>query len=173
MARDLKEIFFRLDGAWASFELMSIRKREDYLKPFHVRRCKIDDQVDFEAPEEARNATEASVLIEIFGAEELVAATGRGPVHAVDNAMRKVLEKHYPQLAEVRLEEFDVRLLYHGEVFEDEEEKGAGGPVRVLGIFSDGKERWGTVGVAEDILQASVACIIDGLEWKLRGEHKH
>ncbi|MBI1993633.1 MAG: hypothetical protein HYS67_04320 [Deltaproteobacteria bacterium] len=139
----------RLDGAWASFELMAIRKREDYLKPFRVLRCKIDDQVDFDAPEGLKSATEASVLIEIFGAQELVAASGRGAVHAVDNAMRKVLERHYPQLSEVRLEEFDVRLL------------------------SDGKERWGTVGVAEDILQASVECIIDGLEWKLREEHKH
>ncbi|MBI4488036.1 MAG: hypothetical protein HY694_03035 [Deltaproteobacteria bacterium] len=173
MARDLKEDFFRLDGAWASFELMSIRKREDYLKPFRVLRCKIDDQVDFQVPEGLRNATEASVLIEVFGDEELVAASGRGPVHAVDNAMRKILEKHYPQLSEVRLEEFDVRLLHHGEAIEDEEDKGAGAPVRVLAIFSDDKERWGTVGVAEDILQASVECIIDGLEWKLRGEHKH
>lgn len=173
MERDLKEVFFRLDGAWASFELMSIRKREDYLKPFRVLRCKINDQVDFQAPEGLRNVTEASVLIELFGDQELVAASGRGPVHAVDNAMRKVLEKHYPQLSEVRLEEFDVRLLHHGEVSEDDEEKGAGAPVRVLGIFSDGKERWGTVGVAEDILEASVECIIDGLEWKLRGEHKH
>ena len=173
MERDLKEVFFRLDGAWASFELTSIRKREDYLKPFRVLRCKIDDQVDFDAPEGLRSATEASVLIEIFGEEELVAASGLGPVHAVDNAMRKVLEKHYPQLSEVRLVEFDVRLLHHGEIFEDDEEKGAGAPVRVLGIFSDGQERWGTVGVAEDILQARVECIIDGLEWKLRGEHKH
>lgn len=173
MERNLKEVFFRLDGAWASFELTSIRKREDYLKPFRVLRCKIDDQVDFQAPEGLRSATEASVLIEIFGEEELVAASGRGPVHAVDNAMRKVLEKHYPQLSEVRLEEFDVRLLHHGGISDDEEEKGAGAPVRVLGIFSDGKERWGTVGVAEDILEASVECIIDGLEWKLRGEHKH
>lgn len=173
MEKTLKEVFFRLDGAWASFELMSIRKREDYLKPFRVLRCKIDDQVDFQAAEGNKNATEATVLIEIFGDEQLVAASGRGPVHAVDNAMRKVLEKHYPQLSEVRLEEFDVRLLHHGEIPEDEEERGAGAPVRVLGIFSDGKERWGTVGVAEDILQASVECIIDGLEWKLRGEHKH
>lgn len=173
MEKKLKEIFFRLDGAWASFELMAIRQREDYLKPFRVLRCKIDDQVDFDAPEGLRSATEASVLIEIFGAQELVAASGRGPVHAVDNAMRKVLERHYPQLSEVRLEEFDVRLLYHGEMSDDDEEKGAGAPVRVLGIFSDGKERWGTVGVAEDILQASLECIIDGLEWKLRGEHKH
>lgn len=173
MEKELKEIFFRLDGAWASFELMAIRKREDYLKPFRVLRCKIDDQVDFDAPEGLRSATEASVLIEIFGAQELVAASGRGAVHAVDNAMRKVLERHYPQLCEVRLEEFDVRLLHHGEISDDDEERGAGAPVRVLGIFSDGKERWGTVGVAEDILQASVECIIDGLEWKLRGEHKH
>ena len=69
--------------------------------------------------------------------------------------------------------EFDVRLLHHGELPEDEEDRGAGAPVRVLAIFIDSKERWGTVGVAEDILQASVECIIDGLEWKLRGEHKH
>jgi 2-isopropylmalate synthase len=85
--------------------------------------------------------------------------------------MRKILEKHFPQLSEVRLEEFDVRLL-HG-VAHDEEEGGSGALVRVLAIFSDGQERWGTVGVAADILQASVECIIDGLEWKLRGEQKH
>lgn len=173
MASDLKEEFFRLDGAWASFELMSIRSRGDYLKPFRVLRCKIDDQVDFQAPEALRSATEATVLIEIFGEEELVAASGRGPVHAVDSAMRKILENHYPQLSEVKLEEFDVRLLHHGQVTADEEEIGAGALVRVLAIFSDGRERWGTVGVAADILQASVECIIDGLEWKLRGEHKH
>lgn len=172
MSRDLKEEFFRLDGAWASFELMAVRKREDYLKPFRVLRCKIDDQVDFDAAETLRNPTEATVLIEIFGAEELVAASGRGAVHAVDSAMRKILEKHYPQLSEVKLEEFDVRLLHHG-VARDEDEKGAEALVRVLGIFSDGKERWGTVGVAADILRASVECIIDGLEWKLRGEYKH
>jgi 2-isopropylmalate synthase len=173
MSRDLKEDFFRLDGAWASFELMSIRRRDDYLKPFRVLRCKIDDQVDFQAPETLRSATEATVLIEIFGEEELVAASGRGPVQAVDNAVRKILEKHYPQLSEVSLEEFDVRLLHHGTIIGDDEDKGAGALVRVLAIFSDGTDRWGTVGVAADILQASVECIIDGLEWKLRGEHKH
>lgn len=171
MARDFKEDFFRLEGAWASFELMSIRRRDDYLKPFRVLRCKIDDQVDFQASERSRSATEATVLIEIFGIEELVAARGRGPVHAVDNAMRKILEQHYPQLSEVRLEEFEVRLL-HGAT-EDDEDKGAAALVRVLAIFADDRQRWGTVGVAADILQASVECIIDGLEWKLRGEHKH
>ena len=171
MARDLKEDFFRLDGAWASFELMSIRRRDDYLKPFRVLRCKIDDQVDFQAPAPLQAKTEATVSIEIFGEEELVAATGLGPVHAVDNAMRKILEKHYPQLSEVHLEEFDVRLMH--EVEPQDEEHGAGALVRVLAIFADSDERWGTVGVAADILQASVECIIDGLEWKLRGEHKH
>jgi len=119
MGRDLKEDFFRLDGAWASFELTSIREREDYLKPFRVLRCRIDDQVDFQAMAGVRNATEASVLIEVLGQEEHVAAEGRGPVHAVDNAMRKVLERHYPQLSEVRLEEFEVRLLHHGAGIDD------------------------------------------------------
>ena len=86
--------------------------------------------------------------------------------------MRKILEKHYPQLSEVTLEEFDVRLLHHG-VMRDDEGRGVEALVRVLAIFSDDRERWGTVGVAADILQASVECIIDGLEWKLRGEQKH
>jgi 2-isopropylmalate synthase len=175
MSKDLKEDFFRLDGAWASFELMAIRKRQDYLKPFRVLKCKIDDQVDLSDPEGARSSTEASVLIEVFGESEHVAAAGAGPVHAVDNAVRKVLEKHYPQLSEVKLLEFDVRLLRRGEIVEELEdvEKGAEAPVRVLAIFSDGTERWGTVGVAQDILQASVQCIIDGLEWKLRAEYRH
>jgi len=170
MSRYLKEDFFRLDGAWASFELMSIRKRDDYLKPFRLIRCKIDDQVDFDSTEPS-NLTEASVLVDIFGTEEREVGQGRGPVHALDHAMRKVLEKHYPQLSEVQLVEFDVRLLHHGDSGDDEDRSGE--PVRVLGIFTDGRESWGTVGVAEDILRASVECIIDGLEWKLRGEHKH
>ena len=89
----------------------------------------------FQAPETSRSTTEATVLIEIFGEEELVAANGRGPVQAVDNAMRKILEKHYPQLSEVRLEEFDVRLLHHGTAIGDDEDKGAGALVRVLAIF--------------------------------------
>ena len=173
MQKNLKEDFFRLDGARASFELMSIRKREDYLKPFRVIRCKIEDHVDFQNTEQAVSRTDASVVVDIFGTEEEELGVGRGPVHAVDNAMRKVLERHYPQLSEVQLVEFDVRLLHHGEVPDDADELGIGGPVRVLGIFTDGQESWGTVGVAEDILQASVECIIDGLEWKLRGEHKH
>ena len=87
--------------------------------------------------------------------------------------MRKILEKHYPQLSEVRLEEFDVRLLHHGVIIGDDEDKGAGALVRVLADFSRWRRPVGTVGVAADILQASVECIIDGLEWKPRGEHKH
>jgi hypothetical protein len=63
-------------------------------------------------------------------------------------------------------------LLHHGPLLEDDDNVAAA-LVRVLAIFSDGEDRWGTVGVAADILQASVECIIDGLEWKLRGEQKH
>lgn len=98
MARDLKEDFFRFDGAWASFELMSIRRREDYLRPFKILRCKIDDQVDFQASEALRSTTEATVRIESFGDEALVVASGHGPVHASDNAMRKMSKSTIPSL---------------------------------------------------------------------------
>ena len=79
--------------------------------------------------------------------------------------MHKILEKHFPQLREVKLE-FDVRLLHQGAVIDDTE-NGAGALVRALVIFSDDRDRGGTVGVAADILQTSVECIIGGLEWKL------
>ncbi|MGH7796214.1 MAG: alpha-isopropylmalate synthase regulatory domain-containing protein [Candidatus Binatia bacterium] len=171
MTRDLKEIFVRLEGAWASLELISIRNRDDYLKPFRVLRCKIDDQVDFQAQSSDLTATEATVLIEVFGAQHLVAASGRGPVHAVDNAMRKILERHYPQLSEVCLEEFDVRLLPGAPP--DDDEKGRGGFGPGLGYLWRRQKTMDTVGVAAGILQASVECNIDGLEWKLRGEQKH
>ncbi|HEX9455725.1 MAG TPA: hypothetical protein VGA27_15250 [Candidatus Binatia bacterium] len=55
----------------------------------------------------------------------------------------------------------------------DDDEGGAGALVRVLAIFSDDNKRWGTVGVAAEIPQASVEYIIYGMEWKLRGQHKH
>ena len=64
-----------------------------------------------------------------------MAASGRGPVHAVDNAMRKILEKHFPQLAEVKLEEFDVRLLPQRAAANEDDENGAGALVRVLASF--------------------------------------
>jgi len=61
---------------------MSIRRREDDVKPFRVLRRQIDDQVDFQSLETVRSATEATVSIEIFGEEERVTASGQGPVHA-------------------------------------------------------------------------------------------
>jgi hypothetical protein len=71
----------------------------------------------------------------------LVAVNSHGTVHALDNAMREILEKHYPQLAELHLEEFDVSLLHGGA--RDVEDGGAGALIRVLAIFSDGTEKLG------------------------------
>jgi len=77
-------------------------------------------QSTFKLPSPSEVQRKATVLIEIFGEEELVAASGQCPVHAVDNAMRNILEKHHSQLTEVCLEAFDVRLL-HGSTQDDDE----------------------------------------------------
>ena len=90
---------------------------------------------------------------------EHTAAEGDGPVNALDNALRKALVKFYPSLAEVKLEDFKVRVL--------DGRDGTGAKVRVLIESSDGASRWGTVGVSTNIIEASWLALTDSLKYKL------
>lgn len=103
--------------------------------------------------------SEASILIEGRGAFEHTAAEGDGPVNALDNALRKALVKFFPSIKEVKLEDFKVRVL--------DEREGTAAKVRVLIESSDGKERWGTIGVSTNIIEASWLALIDSLKYKL------
>ena len=87
------------------------------------------------------------------------AADGDGPVNAIDNALRKVLERFYPELKEVRLTDYKVRVL--------NTKSGTGAKVRVLLESSDGTDSWGTVGVSENIIQASWEAMTESLAYKL------
>ena len=87
----------------------------------------MDDQLAFDGIEQTTSPTDASVVLDGFKAGERAAASGCGSVHVVCNTVRKVLEKHYSQLSEVRLVEFDIRLLYRSELPEDEKDKGCRG----------------------------------------------
>ena len=87
------------------------------------------------------------------------AADGDGPVNAMDNALRKALEKFYPTLKKVRLTNYKVRVL--------DTKAGTGAKVRVLLEASDGTDWWGTVGVAENIIQASWEALTESLAYKL------
>jgi 2-isopropylmalate synthase len=95
---------------------------------------------------------------------EHTAAEGNGPVNALDNALRKALEKFYPELMDVRLLDYKVRVL--------SAQAGTGASTRVLIESWDGKTRWGTVGVSENIIQASWQALVDSIDYKLLKEEE-
>ena len=106
-----------------------------------------------------RFLSEATVMVKVGEVVEHTAAVGAGPVNALDHALRKALEKFYPQLREVKLLDYKVRVL--------SAEKGTESKVRVLIESGDHKDKWGTVGVSENIMEASWQALADSIEYKL------
>jgi 2-isopropylmalate synthase len=103
--------------------------------------------------------SEATIKIEVGGILEHTAANGNGPVEAMDNALRKALTKFYPEIAQMHLADFKVRVL--------DDNKGTASSVRVLIDQTDGTNHWGTVGVSPNIIEASLAALVDGIEYLL------
>ena len=157
--RELKELEnqgFQFEGAEASFELL-------IKKTFGLHR-KFFDLIGFRVIDEKRREgetpySEATIMLTVGGKLEHTAATGNGPVNAIDNALRKALEKFYPQLKEVKLLDYKVRVLTAG--------VGTSAKVRVLIESGDETHRWGTVGVSENIIEASWQALVDSIEYKL------
>ncbi|MDR0338923.1 MAG: citramalate synthase [Desulfovibrio sp.] len=106
--------------------------------------------------------SEATVHLEVEGAMEHTAAYGQGPVNALDNALRKALYGFYPQLNEMRLVDFKVRVLTGAD-----QNKGTGSLVRVLIESADQTNKWVTVGVSFNIIEASWQALIDSITYKL------
>jgi 2-isopropylmalate synthase len=98
-------------------------------------------------------------MVKVGGKVEHTAATGVGPVNALDNALRKALEKFYPELADMRLNDYKVRVLPGKE--------GTAAKVRVLIESVDRENVWGTVGVSENILEASWLALVDSINYKM------
>ena len=94
------------------------------------------------------------------GRVEHTAAQGNGPVNALDRALRKALIKFYPQLGDVELHDYKVRVLGAGE--------GTSATVRVLIESGDARDRWGTVGVSHNVIEASWQALVDSMEYKLQ-----
>jgi 2-isopropylmalate synthase len=86
-------------------------------------------------------------------------AEGDGPVNALDSALRGALVRFYPQLADVKLTDYKVRILDTG--------TGTAAKTRVLIESSDGKHEWGTVGASENIIEASLQALVDSIEYRL------
>ncbi len=136
----------------ASKELEELRAREDYVTPFEViRRRVVDDSLS------GRVAIDAIVVVKIGAEEELEAARGVGGVHALDLALRKVLTRHFPSIASIRVTESYT----HG--------SGEGTEAEVISVkkFTDGKKEWSTLRKSTDIVEAGWLSLLDGYEWKI------
>ncbi|MEW6109112.1 MAG: citramalate synthase [Nitrospirota bacterium] len=159
--KDLENQGFQFEAAEASFELLmkkalGIHKRFFDLIGFRVI---IEKRKEGEEP-----LSEATIMLRVSGHIEHTAATGNGPVNALDNALRKALDRFYPQLKEVKLHDYKVRVLTAG--------KGTRAKVRVLIESGDKEKKWGTVGVSENIIEASYQALVDSIEYKLFQEEK-
>ncbi|MEW6238269.1 MAG: citramalate synthase [Candidatus Omnitrophota bacterium] len=108
--------------------------------------------------------SEATVRVKIGDEVLFMAGDGDGPVNALDNALRKALEGHFPQLRDVRLTDFKVRIIDSGQ--------GTAAKTRVLIESSDGEREWITMGVSENIIEASWDALVDSIDYKLMLDEK-
>lgn len=158
--KNLENEGFQFEAAEASFELLmkkalGLHKRFFDLIGF---RTIIEKRREGEEP-----TSEATIMVKVGGRMEHTAATGKGPVNAIDNALRKALDKFYPTLKNVKLHDYKVRVLTAG--------KGTSAKVRVLVESGDEEESWGTVGVSVNIIEASYQALVDSIEYKLLKEN--
>jgi 2-isopropylmalate synthase len=147
---------YQYEAADASFALLVKSVLGQRQKFFSLLRYKTSGE--FPAPENETPAT-AMVKIEVEGKMEMTAASGYGPVHALDLALRKALTVFYPQIGRVRLTDYKVRVL--------DENAATAAVTRVLIESSDGAKVWNTVGVSADIIEASMLALLDAINYKL------
>lgn len=159
--KDMEMEGYQFEGAEASFELIMREAIGERRKYFELMGFRVIDEKrkEGEAP-----VAEATVKIKVGGHIEHTAAEGNGPVNALDNALRKALERFYPDLKDVKLYDYKVRVLTS--------EKGTGARVRVLIESGDKEEKWGTVGVSHNIIEASYQALVDSIEYKLYKSHR-
>ncbi|MDD2532311.1 MAG: citramalate synthase [Candidatus Methanomethylophilaceae archaeon] len=154
--KELESKGYQFDGADASFELMVRKSSGNFNDPFDIAgfRLFIDEVGD------NKLTSEASVkVVDRLGNVEHTASDGNGPVDALDSALRKALTKFYPFLSEIRLVDYKVRVL--------DEKAATAAPVRVLITSSDGKESWTTIGVSDNVIEASLIALSDSIEFAI------
>jgi 2-isopropylmalate synthase len=143
---------YQYEAADASFELLLRREAGDYEPLFKLEGFR----VIVEKREDGKVQTEATIKIWVDGERYVKTAEGNGPVNALDTALRQAITDRYPHLADVELTNYKVRIL--------DENHGTGAVTRVLLDSSDGEREWGSIGVSENIIEASWEALVDSLE---------
>lgn len=146
---------FQFDAADGSLSLLIKKTIGEFIEPFNLETFSVVTSRSENNP----CLSQATIKISVAGEEELTAAEGNGPVNALDHALRKALTKFYPQIKDMHLVDFKVRTL--------EGSEGTAAGVRVLLDSTDGEELWSTIGVSENIIEASWQALVDSIEYKL------
>jgi 2-isopropylmalate synthase len=146
---------YQYEGAEGSFELIIKKVLGRYQKFFELREFK----AIINEPSINNYNSYVMIKIKVDEEEEITAAEGGGPVNALDKALRKALERFYPELHEMKLSDYKVRVL--------DSEAATAAKVRVLIESTDGEDVWTTIGVSSDIIDASWKALVDSVEYKL------
>ena len=158
--KSLEDQGFQFEAAEGSFELILRHATGEYTPFFNLKGFRVITEMD----ETGELYCEATIKVEVDSTVEHTAANGNGPVEALDNALRKALEKFYPEISDMQLTDYKVRVL--------NEQEGTGASVRVLIDQKKGTEHWGTVGVSTNIIEASWQAVVDGIEFMLYKKKK-
>jgi 2-isopropylmalate synthase len=157
--KELEHQGYQFDGADASLELLLRDACGEPVNVFTVESFKI--LVEKTA---SGLTSEAIVKINVDGVPAYTVAEGNGPVNALDNALRKALVQHFPAIRDIHLTDYKVRVL--------DEKDATAAKVRVLIESSDFKEKWSTVGVSTNVIEASWEALVDSIRYALIGKPK-
>jgi 2-isopropylmalate synthase len=158
--KELENQGFQYEGADASLELLLRKAFSQFTDYFQLKNLK----VILEKNEEDQTTSEAMVKIEVGSQVYHTAADGDGPVNALDNALRKALNEVYPAIKDMHLTDYKVRVLDGSEA--------TAARVRVLIETADGTDKWSTVGVSENIIEASFQALVDSINYMLLKREK-
>jgi 2-isopropylmalate synthase len=146
---------YQFEAARASFDLLVQRSAGRFQQHFEL----VKYHVEVDADREQEVVTEATVKVQVAGNERHEVAEGDGPINALDAALRKALNGTFPGLREMRLVDYKVRVV--------NSEAGTAARIRVFVESADGDQTWSTVGVSENIIEASWIALVDAVEYKL------
>ena len=151
--KDREHRGYHYEAADASFDLLLREELAPHEPLFRFESFR----VSVEKREDGRAVTEATIKVHVGGERVISTAEGNGPVNALDSALRQAIATKYPHLSDIELVNYKVRIL--------DEAKGTGAVTRVLLDASDGEGSWGSIGVSENIIEASWEALVDSIEY--------
>lgn len=158
--KELEYEGYQYEAAESSFDLVIRKALGQYTPFFELREFKV---IVNEPPIQDISSS-AIIKINVGNQDEITASEGDGPVNALDRALRKALERFYPEISEMKLTDYKVRVL--------DSDSATAARVRVLIESTDGDEVWTTIGVSTDIIDASWKALVDSIEYKLIKKRK-